>query len=448
MKLLNKFLVAVWAGLCMGSVWIHADAATLTGIRAANDLGHTRVVFDLIDKPAYWDVSFDQANNDLYITLPKTNNTNTKPISYSGEGGVLKSVVVNRDTKDGLRIKLHANQSVMHNLFVLDNPDRMVIDLFTMYEQKTSRKVDNNITLTRWGRSIPAGRLRMAVGTIGEKAEPALHNNSTGATIAQWYKAVSAPLIVPVAPSVEKTQITTNTISNKAFSSAPAIIYSGNKGYDIITVNPTLTVTGPFGTLPVTGVNKERTDNSLILYTPFAGTTTKTNAYGVEAVIKDGKVMRMGTGNTAFSTGEVVLSGHGTMETQMAKLKPGNMLTFDGGFAVTGDMAKQVLYMGGIEILRNGVYVGPQYETERRARTLLGVTSTGSAIVIAVEGGTTSSVGITLPEGAKLLQELGAIKGIAIHYGKDVELGIVGSPSIQVDGVESVSTQVLTFDDP
>ena len=448
MKLSVRFLWTL--GLCIGAVLTGqiTDAATLTGIRAVNDLGHTRVVLDLNDKSPYWDVSFDKNTNDLFVTLPKTDNTNSKPVAYSGKGGVLQSVTVENNTAEGLRIRLHANQPVMHNLFVLDKPDRMVIDLFTMYEQKTSRKVDDNITFTRWGRSIPAGRLQMAVGTIGIGAPPSYHNNNVGLTVAAWYKAEAAPMIVPVLSSGKNKKINDADISAKSFSSMPAIIYNEATGYDIITVEPSLSVKGPLETLPVTAVNAPRNTDNLILYTYYAGGHTKTNVYGAEAVIKNGRVVRLGKGDSTFEAGEVVLSGHGKMESAIAKLKPGNIVTFSGSFKQTEETANKAFYMGGIEVLRNGEYVGPQYETERRPRTFFGVTKNGSAVVLAVEGGNTSSVGITLPEGAQLLEELGATKGIAINYGEEVELGVAGSTTIQPTNAASVSTQVITFDDP
>lgn len=70
-------------------------------------------------------------------------------------------------------------------------------------------------------------------------------------------------------------------------------------------------------TKQLTGTNVTRTTNALVLYTSAYGATTKTNQYGAEAVVIDGKVTELinGVGSQAIPPNGAVVSGHGTART-------------------------------------------------------------------------------------------------------------------------------------
>ncbi len=64
----------------------------------------------------------------------------------------------------------------------------------------------------------------------------------------------------------------------------------------------------------ITGVNRVRYDNDLILFTSTYGSNTKSNEYGYEVAVQDGLVTSVGGNSTDIPTGEnsFVMSGHGT----------------------------------------------------------------------------------------------------------------------------------------
>jgi peptidoglycan/xylan/chitin deacetylase (PgdA/CDA1 family) len=82
-------------------------------------------------------------------------------------------------------------------------------------------------------------------------------------------------------------------------------------------VYPTTKVTIGSASLAVTGVNVYRSSNALVVYTPEYGASTGTNVYGFEAVVVDGKVVKVEDkiGNIAIPDNGYVLSGHGTSRT-------------------------------------------------------------------------------------------------------------------------------------
>ena len=71
------------------------------------------------------------------------------------------------------------------------------------------------------------------------------------------------------------------------------------------------------------GTNVARSTDYLVKYTPAFGTSTKTNQYGFEATVVDGKVTKIadGVGNMAIPTNGFVLSGHGTSRTWLGRTR-------------------------------------------------------------------------------------------------------------------------------
>ena len=107
------------------------------------------------------------------------------------------------------------------------------------------------------------------------------------------------------------------------------------------TVSPTTTPTTPANSVTVgtathslDGTNVARASNALVRYTPAFGASTKTNAYGFEATVVDGKVTKVadGVGNTAIPSNGYVLSGHGSSRTFLqTNAKVGTTVTLGGG---------------------------------------------------------------------------------------------------------------------
>ncbi|MDY3974674.1 MAG: hypothetical protein SOY76_08630, partial [Veillonella caviae] len=113
-----------------------ALAADVTNLRALNETGHTRVVFDMNGLPDGWSSIYNNKSQQVKIHLPNTSNKASGPVAYNRrDTGVLRGVAL--DTKDeDLDVTLSVNQSVHHHIFTLTSPDRLVVDLFTDYNQK------------------------------------------------------------------------------------------------------------------------------------------------------------------------------------------------------------------------------------------------------------------------------------------------------------------------
>jgi hypothetical protein len=96
-------------------------------------------------------------------------------------------------------------------------------------------------------------------------------------------------------------------------------------------VTETVTIDGQ--TKTTNGLNVYRSTNFLVRYTPAYGASTKTNQYGFEAAVVDGKVTKIQdlVGNIAIPSNGYVLSGHGTSRTWLkAMAQVGDTVTLNG----------------------------------------------------------------------------------------------------------------------
>ncbi len=73
-----------------------------------------------------------------------------------------------------------------------------------------------------------------------------------------------------------------------------------------------------------------RGPEQLVLYTPAFGTSTKTNSYGVEVIVDQGRILRLNSSNSPIPPQGFVISGHGTAGQWLKRIiKPGAQASYD-----------------------------------------------------------------------------------------------------------------------
>ena len=175
------------------------------------------------------------------------------------------------------------------------------------------------------------------------------------------------------------------------------------------------------------GLNRPRLQDELILYTRQYGTTTNTNAFGLEAVVLDGEVVRIEQGNSTIPPGGFVLSAHGVQRERLGQLAVGDRLDvtvaldpawddlgvtqiIGGGPRLVRDGRLEIT--GEEELFRDDILVG------RAPRTAIGITDDQKLLLVTVNGRQPNiSVGMTLEELGNLLIELGAIQAMNLDGG-------------------------------
>ena len=199
-------------------------------------------------------------------------------------------------------------------------------------------------------------------------------------------------------------------------------------------------------TLPISGVNAERGENGLIIYNRAYGRSTGTNPYGLEYVIREGRVAEINTNDSAIPTDGYVVSVHGTSMDAFASAgtrvgDPAVLIENMGGM---WDSAVQIIGAGPRLVENGDVHVTAGEEQfpgdiryGRAPRSAVGVTKTGKVVFAVVDGRQSHSHGLTLTEFAQLLVKFGVQNAINLDGGGSsvlyVDGDVVNSPS---DGTE------------
>jgi hypothetical protein len=199
-------------------------------------------------------------------------------------------------------------------------------------------------------------------------------------------------------------------------------------------------------TRPLSGINRERRADELILYRRTFDETTRTNAFGAEAVIAGGVVASLADlrGNTPIPSDGFVLSGHGRARQWIVQtLRPGAEVTIQTTLtSAAGDPRwSQIRHAigGGPQLLAGGQFAAAQFTglegfssmlTDRRhPRSAVGVLGDGRIVLLVVDGRRPShSLGMTLLELAAELRSLGAVEAMNLDGGGSSVLVVGGRP--------------------
>ncbi len=226
------------------------------------------------------------------------------------------------------------------------------------------------------------------------------------------------------------------------------------------------------------GVNEARTDNTLIVYNKFTGSSTGTNQWGTEVVTelisatpvvndtmwmhvtdKD-STMDPGSGNNPIPVNGLVLSGHGTAGIYLSQHvflgdTVGVVLEF-----LPDEGCLWQLVGGTPRIIRNGSRsveyaqegINASFASDRHPRTAVGINADSSSVYYFVVDGrqTGYSVGMSLYELADYMMEWGVFQGVNLDGGGSstmvVRGNVVNSPS-DPTGERSVANALMIVSD-
>ncbi|MGE5315891.1 MAG: phosphodiester glycosidase family protein, partial [Acidobacteriota bacterium] len=191
---------------------------------------------------------------------------------------------------------------------------------------------------------------------------------------------------------------------------------------------------------PIHNVNQTRNTDQLILFNSFMGTSTGTNMYGAEALVRPVTpwivndtvacvvdTIVSGVGNMAIPKGSAVLSGHGVSASFItSSMKKGDTVRIVMTLAPSAKRITEVI--GGYpRIVKNGEdYVdqgyseegGPDHTYQRHNRTAIGFNAdTTKLYFVVVDGRTAASLGMTLKEVSAFMRAIGVWQGMNFDGG-------------------------------
>ena len=200
----------------------------------------------------------------------------------------------------------------------------------------------------------------------------------------------------------------------------------------------------------ISGVNRERKPNEVVLYTPRFGSSTLTDANGVEIVFEENGLNRIvkGTGNNTIPAKGVVLSASGEKVDEVLRLfSPETSVAVASGVSVVNVPGKpqqavifafsniedvtagvpQLIKDGKVDITWEQEKASKSFVETRHPRTAVAKLKDGKFLMVAVDGRQPGvSVGMSLQELAEYLLSLGAMDAMNLDGG--------GSTTMYLDG--------------
>ena len=238
-------------------------------------------------------------------------------------------------------------------------------------------------------------------------------------------------------------------------------------------------------TLEITHANYTRKENELVLYNYHNASTTSTDAYGTEVQIQllegekwqtSGKMKAKVTkvedqvGSMPLDKDHAVLSGHGTMATELKKLKVGDEVTLNFKIKFYDDQTEEYRQVNIAQaigadkytmILVNGVIAQEGFWNEIHPRTGFGVSQTRDTTFMIVIDGRGVSTGCTTKVMAEILQHYGAYNAVnwdgggssclyvrpmgPLNNGSDGQERACGNAMFTVAHVPEVDNEVVTI---
>ena len=221
------------------------------------------------------------------------------------------------------------------------------------------------------------------------------------------------------------------------------IINNGPSQTDVLIARSAINHSIRFGgdTYKVSGINRERKGDELIIYTPKFGKTTLTDKNGIELVIVKGNIYSiiLSLGNAVIPENGYVLSASGALQslvTPRAKKQDSVTLLLDWQIpqsflkdrdrldVVTG--VPQLIKNGKIDITWELEKTTKTFVETRHPRTAVAKLKDGRFLMLTADGRSDTSAGLDLNDLAAYLLELGAVDAMNLDGG--------GSTTMFLDG--------------
>lgn len=422
---------------------IQAQIGTqLTNIRYGDGSARLRIVLDMTGAPKY---SVVKENNDTRLVVNMDGITTGLQQAPALNSHAIKDIILGAYGGDTLQLIVDMKAPLATNVYMLKNPQRLVIDIQKEYESETVREVAAGLNLTTYVRLDSRGMLT-AYALEADRSKFDLQLALAGGDISSGRRTVQ---------NIAKTNQAVAAVNGGYFSLDGSLI--GNTRINGETAGTTYYTRTSLGIMAdgslqlaeseyygevnvagkkvyLSGVNCPRGENTTILYNDLFGSTTGTNEYGKEYVIQEGKVTAINQANSKIPAGGQVISVHGTAQNAFAKVKVGDKITIGESFGQAFEGADTVIGAGP-ELLQKGqVHVTATQEQfpsdiakGRAPRTAMGIKADGNVILLVVDGRQSHSIGTTLTETAELLQKFGATEGFNLDGGGSSEMVVQGS---------------------
>ena len=411
-----------------------APSSTVTGIRSSQNADKVRIVFDVSQFPAYSTASSDNPRQ-LTVTLPAAVNK-SKVMELSFNDPVVEKAQFIQEAEQ-LRVVIALRADYRQQVFTLGGPNRLVIDIIKSGEQKQVDTLAQGFTYTHLTSEEPISAHILDIDpACGFTIKPVLSNDAINGLATLSNMSASSQALAAVNGSYFGLDGTIIGLlkMNKAIVSTPklprTVFGCFNGSFAIDQVNYEGNVELPGGKkIAIQGVNRERGADELILFNNAYGPSSGTNAYGMEYILQEGKVVAKNISNSQLSADTIVLSAHGASAQALAAVKVGDQLTVRQTLGSVWDNAVDALGAGPMLLKDGELFLTAEQEefpvdvaVGRAPRTAAGITAKGHILLVVVDGRQACSRGMTLAEMAQFMKKLGAKDAINLDGGGSSEM--------------------------
>ena len=465
----SRKLAAVSLAVALLGTPAWAGAADLTSVRYHSGSAHDRVVFDWSAMPKYnVTVSADKrtltvdffAVDKRRIAEKSFKSTRVESVKYTERNGHL---LVTIRLREGFTYKVEK----------LANPARVFVDVLSA-KQSTGRK-PAAATGGKKGNGADLGGNLLNLkfdGLYSELAAPGLAKreyvywNDAGKVTAYFVEADKN--LYKIKPALARGRVpglqTTSGISDMtdAVAAVNATYFAGNgDAIGMVKIDGTMAGTTYYkrtalGILSngqpvmgrvsyngrvtmggvtqfVSGVDAERGADNLTLYNHWYGSRTRTNEFGKEYTVVNGKVTAINTGNSVIPKNGVVVSVHGSVAEAFAGVRVGDKAVITQELGSPWNQAVEIMGAGPRLVEKGAVKVTAGWEQfpadiryGRAPRSAVAILKNGNYLFGVVDGRQQESVGLTLTEWAELLVKMGARDAMNLDGGGSSALVIGG----------------------
>ncbi|WP_455652721.1 phosphodiester glycosidase family protein [Phascolarctobacterium sp.] len=417
---------------------VQAWAATVNKMRYSSSPTRVRIVLDTDEKVKYKD---EKQGTSIVLNIDAAV---AREMSEKVKDPIIRSVVLKKDGRKASKLVVTLNKEQQYKVFALQKPDRIVLDIYRILVTKNTVNQGKGLQYTFWQDDMEGLPIQMHILEMAPDSDykllpfsGAVDRNGRG-TLLKAANALGAKAAVNASYFDTSGWIIGNLkidgewlgMEDKARS---AFVIAGGKpqilkdlAYDGNVMLPSLGVK-----LPVKGINRERIAEDVVVYTHYFGPSTRTNNFGCEVRIKDGKVAEISkVGNMRLDKKSVVVSAHGANAKILEQLRIGDRASVQQSLGnAVADQAELVLGAGPLLVeagkrnVRSGSeQIAGDIAYGRAPRTAIGVKKDGTVVLLVADGRRTDSVGMTLEEAARYMLKLGAVSALNFDGGGSSEM--------------------------
>ena len=433
-------------------------AKTLTGVRFGTNDERERVVFDLTTLPVY-EVHTENDGQRIVLFLAGARSQAAQP---EISGSMVESVRVSA-VPQGVKVVIDLAAPASYEVKTLANPTRIFIDVQKEYEVvseetpapglklSTLKRLDARGRLTGWVLEADPARYR-AVPVLAKGAVPGRASVSAMSDMAGADAAINASYFAPNGEILGLLKLDGTIVGTTYFRRSAVGFAADGRAY-FGPVDYSGTVTLGKRSWPVGGVDAERGEDSLVIYNHYYGSTTRTNEYGQEYIVRGGRVAAVNSSDSPIPKDGLVISVHGKAKDAFSQVKVGDAVRVAETIGAPWESLPTVIGAGPM-LVKDGIAHVTAEEEEfppdiargRAPRTAFGVTAEGHYLLAVVDGRQPHSIGCTLQEMAEFMLQFGAVQAINFDGGGSSALVVGGelenSPS---DGQERAVGSALAL---